>query len=61
MRALTQASTGTRVPARTRVRVGVMMMAPRVEAVVMSTDNATSPWAMKVATFDACTSHPTCL
>lgn len=40
---LTQASTGTRVPARTRVRVGVMMMAPRVEAVVMSTDKATSP------------------
>ena len=30
-----------------------MMMAPRVEAVVMSTDRATSPCAMYVATLEA--------
>jgi hypothetical protein len=42
------------VPARTLVSSGVMTMAPRVDAVVMSTDSATSPCAMYVATLDAC-------
>ena len=31
-----------------------MMMAPRVEAVVISTDKATSPCAMYVATLEDC-------
>lgn len=31
-----------------------MKMAPIVDAVVMRTDRATSPWAIYVATFDAC-------
>ena len=31
-----------------------MMIAPRVEAVVISTDKATSPCAMYVATFEDC-------
>ena len=49
----TVASTGTRVPARTLVSSGVMKIAPRVEAVVISTESATSPCAMYVATLEA--------
>ncbi len=52
--ALTTASTGTSVPARVLVSSGVMMIAPRVDAVVIRTDRATSPCAMYVATLDAC-------
>ncbi len=50
----TMASTGTRVPASIFVRSGVMKMAPSVDAVVISTDSATSPCAMYVATLLAC-------
>ena len=49
----TLASTGTRAPARTFTSSGVITIAPTVDAVVISTDSATSPWAMYVATFDA--------
>ena len=42
----TWASTGTNVPAKNFVSIGVMKIAPSVEAVVISTDRATSPWAM---------------
>jgi len=48
------ALTGTRVPASIFVRSGVMKMAPSVDAVVISTDSATSPCAMYVATLLAC-------
>lgn len=42
------------IPAKTLVRSGVITMAPIVEAEVISTERATSPWAMNVATFEAC-------
>ena len=47
---LTIASTGTRVPAKSLVSNGVMRMGPKVDAVVIRTDSATSPLAMYVAT-----------
>lgn len=46
------ASTGTSVPAKILVNSGVIAMAPMVDAVVMSTDSATSPLAMYVATLE---------
>ena len=53
----TLASTGTSVPANVLVRRGVMTIAPKVDAVVIRTESATSPCAMYVATLDACTRH----
>ena len=50
----TLASTAIMAPARVLVNRGVMTIAPKVDAVVMSTDNATSPCAMYVATFEDC-------
>ena len=41
-------------PAKVLVNRGVMTIAPRVDAVVISTDKATSPCAMYVATFEDC-------
>lgn len=41
-------------PANVLVNSGVMTIAPRVDAVVISTDKATSPCAMYVATFEDC-------
>ena len=49
----TLASTGTIAPAKTFTSSGVITIAPTVDAVVISTDSATSPCAMYVATFDA--------
>ena len=40
------ASTGTSVPASTLVSSGVITIAPSVDAVVISTESATSPLAM---------------
>lgn len=51
---LTLASTAIMAPARVFVNRGVMTIAPRVDAVVIRTDKATSPWAMYVATFEDC-------
>ena len=47
------ASTGTTVPRKVLHNKGVMKMAPIVVAVVMSTERATLPFAMKVQRFDA--------
>ena len=54
---VTTASTEMRAPARVLVSRGVMIIAPRVEAVVMRTDSATSPCAMYVATLEDCRTH----
>lgn len=51
------ALTGTNVPARILVSRGVIKIAPKVEHVVISTDRATSPLPMKVATLEACVSE----
>ena len=51
---LTLASTSIMAPAKVLVKSGVMTIAPKVEAVVISTDKATSPCAMYVATFEDC-------
>ena len=48
-------------PAKVLVNRGVMTMAPRVDAVVIRTDKATSPWAMYVATFEDCKQKRTVL
>ena len=53
----TTASTEMSAPARVLVSRGVITIAPRVEAVVMRTDNATSPCAMYVATLEDCRRH----
>lgn len=51
---LTLASTAIMAPAKVLVNRGVMTIAPRVDAVVIRTDKATSPCAMYVATFEDC-------
>jgi hypothetical protein len=45
-KAMPMASTGTMVPRRNLQSRGVMKMAPRVVAVVIMTERATSPLAM---------------
>ena len=56
----TLASTAIMAPARVLVNRGVMTIAPKVDAVVMSTDSATSPCAMYVATFEDCRVKRSC-
>lgn len=48
------ASTGTMVPSTKDASSGVMNVTPTVVAVVMMTDNATSPLAMYVHKLEAC-------